>query len=85
MPDREPESTEAPSGAGPGSKASQPPNASFLQVAGAVFSSFFGVRKGNAMSRDIGSIKPLHVIIAAVVFVALFVSVLIVVVRLITR
>lgn len=60
-------------------------NASFLQVVGAVFWSFFGVRKGTAMSRDMGTIKPLHVIIVGVVLAAIFVVTLITLVRFITR
>ena len=62
-----------------------PRNASFLQVVGAVFWSFFGVRKGTAMSRDVGTIKPLHVIIVGVVLAAIFVVTLITLVRFITR
>ena len=59
--------------------------ASFLQVLGAVFWSFFGVRKGAAMSRDMGTIKPLHVIVVGVLLAAILVFVLIGIVRLITR
>ena len=62
-----------------------PPTASLLQVAGAVFWSFFGVRKGSAMSRDTVTIKPLHVIIVGVVLAAVLVFALIGLVRFITR
>ena len=63
----------------------EPRNATFLQVVGAVFWSFFGVRKGSAMSRDTVTIKPLHVIIVGVVLAAVLVFALIGLVRLITR
>lgn len=71
-------------------KGPEPPSqpeksAGFLQVVGAVFWSFFGVRKGTAMSHDMGTIKPAHVIIAGVVLAAIFVGVLITLVRFITR
>ena len=59
--------------------------ASFLQIAGAVFWSFFGVRKRAAMSRDLGSIKPQHVIAVGIVFAVIFVLTLVTVVKLITR
>jgi hypothetical protein len=52
---------------------------------GAVFWSFFGVRKGTAMSRDAVTIKPLHVIVAGVALAAIFVVLLITLVRFITR
>ncbi len=63
----------------------KPANASFLQVVGAVFWSFFGVRKGTAMSRDAVTIKPLHVILAGVALAAIFVVLLITLVRFITH
>ena len=59
-------------------------SASLLQVAGAVFWSFFGVRKGTAMSRDVGTIKLHHVVIVGVVLAAILVFSLIALVRLIT-
>ena len=40
-----------------------PKPATLLQVAGAVFWSFFGVRKGRHMQQDTVTIKPLHVVI----------------------
>lgn len=54
-----------------------------LQVIGAVFWSFLGVRKGNAMRRDLVTIKPHQVIIVGVVIAALFVATLLLIVRLI--
>ena len=60
-------------------------HASFLQVVEAVFWSFFGVRKGRDMSRDVGTIKPQHVIIVGVALAAIFVFTLIFIVQLIIR
>lgn len=51
----------------------------------AVFWSFFGVRKGNAMRRDAVTIRPHQVIIVGVVFAALFVFGLLALVRVILR
>ena len=64
-------------------EAAPPPakSASFLQVVEAVFWSFFGVRKGRDMSRDVGTIKPQHVIIVGVVLAAILVVTLITLVR----
>ena len=56
-----------------------------LQVASAVFWSFFGVRKGRHMAQDLESIKPLHVVIVGVVAGALFVLTLLAIVRVIIR
>jgi len=62
-----------------------PRQAGFLQVLGAVFASFFGVRKKAAGERDMVSIKPLHVIVAGVLGAAILVAVLILLVSYITR
>lgn len=62
-----------------------PPNATLLQVAGAVFWSFFGVRKNRDMQRDAATIKPLHVLIVGVVAGLAFVLLLIALVTFITR
>jgi hypothetical protein len=62
-----------------------PKPASFLQVVGAVFWSFLGIRKGKAMERDTVTIKPLHVIVVGVVLAAILVLTLVTLVRLITR
>ena len=59
--------------------------ASLLQVASAVFWSFFGVRKGRHMVQDLASIKPLHVVIVGVVAGAIFVLALLAIVRVIIR
>lgn len=70
------------------SRTSEPPapaQASLRQVAGAVFWSFFGVRKGKAMRRDAVTIRPHQVIIVGIVLAAAFVATLIVLVRVILR
>jgi len=59
--------------------------ATFLQIAGAVFWSFFGIRRGQDMRRDEVTIKPAHVIVVAVLFVAVFVVALVALARLISR
>jgi Protein of unknown function (DUF2970) len=81
MPDLDPPPSSEPSD--PGSPAPSKPDASLLQVISAVFWSFLGIRKGNAMRRDLVTIKPHQVIIVGLVFGALFVATLILVVRLI--
>jgi hypothetical protein len=62
-----------------------PPPAGFLKVMGAVFWSFFGIRKKTAGERDQVTIKLVHVIVAGVIGAALFVATLITLVRFITR
>jgi hypothetical protein len=59
--------------------------AGFLQVMGAVFASFFGVRKRSSGERDVGSIKPVHVIVAGVLGAAVLVAVIATLVHFITR
>ena len=54
-----------------------------LQVAAAVFWGFFGVRKRRKLEQDVTTIKPHHIVIAGVIGAALFVLLLIVIVRLI--
>jgi hypothetical protein len=62
-----------------------PRPAGFLQVLGAVFSSFLGIRKRAAGERDMVSIKPLHVIVAGVLGAAVLVATLVLLVSYITR
>lgn len=62
-----------------------PPQASLRQVAGAVFWSFFGVRKGKAMRHDAVTVRPHQVIIVGVVAAALFVLTLLALVRVILK
>ena len=59
--------------------------ATLREVVGAVFWSFFGVRKGNAMRRDAVAIRPHQVIIVGVVLAALLVVLLLTLVRVILR
>jgi hypothetical protein len=60
-----------------------PPKASLLQVVGAVFWSFFGVRKGRHMAADVRSIRPLHVVLVGLGLGLVFVLTLILIVRLV--
>ena len=62
-----------------------PATATFLQVCGAVFWSFFGVRKGRAMAQDAVTIRPLHVIVVGLLAGAMFIATLLVIVRLVLR
>ena len=64
---------------------SQPPTATFAQVARAVFWSFFGVRRRKDMQQDAVTIKPLHVVIVGLVSALVFVLVLVALVTFITR
>ena len=47
----------------------------------AVFWSFFGVRKGRDHDRDMAQLNPVHVIIAGLLATALFIFVLLMIVR----
>ncbi|MDQ2821388.1 MAG: DUF2970 domain-containing protein [Pseudomonadota bacterium] len=61
----------------------EPPErkASFGASLKAVFWSFFGVRKGRDHARDMSTLNPVHVIIAALIGVAIFIGVLVMVVQ----
>jgi len=61
------------------------PTASFLQIANAVFWSFFGVRKGKHMQQDAVTIRPHHVVIIGLLSGLLFVLALVALVMFITR
>jgi hypothetical protein len=68
--------------------AATPPSprpATLWQIVGAVFWSFFGVRKGDAMRRDVVTIKPHQVIIVGILIAAGLVVALLILVRIITR
>jgi hypothetical protein len=69
----------------PGSDEPAARAAGFLQVLGAVFWSFLGIRKMAAGERDMVTIKPLHVIVAGVLAAAIVVAALLVLVTIITR
>jgi hypothetical protein len=75
----------APPSAAPPNPAPAPRNASLLEVVGAVFSSFLGIRKGKAMRKDAVTIRPHQVIAVAIVLVAIFVVSLFFFVRTIVR
>jgi hypothetical protein len=47
----------------------------------AVAWSFFGVRKGRDLERDVEELNPLHIVIVGIVAAALFVAVLVVLVN----
>jgi hypothetical protein len=59
--------------------------AGFIQVIGAVFWSFFGVRRKAAGERDMVTIKPLHVVVAGLLGAAIFIFLLIALVTVISR
>ena len=59
-------------------------NAGPLDVAKAVFWSFFGVRKRAAHERDFVTLKPVQVIVAGIVGALILVICLVVLVKLIT-
>jgi len=65
--------------------ADPPPKATLREVVAAVFWSFFGVRKGNAMRRDEVAIRPVQVIVVGIVLAALLVVGLLVLVQVILR
>lgn len=54
---------------------------SFGQTLRAVGWSFFGVRKSAEHEKDVAQLNPVHVVIAALIGVALFITVLMLVVR----
>jgi hypothetical protein len=58
-----------------------PRRGSLLRTLGAVFWSFFGVRKSRDLERDVGELKPLHVIVAGVAVAAVFVIALVLLVN----
>ena len=62
-----------------------PRKAGMLQIAKAVFWSFFGIRKRAAHEEDVGTIRPHQVIIAGLIGAAIFVGTLILIVNLVTR
>ena len=67
------------------SLAPEPRDASLAQVAGAVFWSFFGVRKGRHMQQDALRIRPHQVVIIGLLAGLLFVLALLTLVSFITR
>ena len=62
-----------------------PRRATMRAVVGAVFWSFFGIRKGDAMRRDAVTIMPHQVIVVGILLAAVLVASLLILVRMITR
>lgn len=62
----------------------EPRKAGPLQVVRTVVSALFGVRRKSSHEEDSGALNPLHVLIVAVIGVALFVLTLILIVRVVT-
>jgi cytochrome b561 len=54
---------------------------SFAQTMKAVAWSFFGVRKGSDYEKDVNQLNPVHVVIAGVIAVLIFIGVLVAVVH----
>jgi Protein of unknown function (DUF2970) len=54
---------------------------SFLQTARAVAWSFFGVRRSADYERDVQRLNPVHVVIAGVIGAALFIGLLVMLVK----
>jgi hypothetical protein len=69
----------------PDPNAPAPRPASFLKVVAAVFWSFLGIRKKASGEHDQVTIKLVHVIIVGVLGAALLVTILVTLVRFITR
>ena len=71
----------------PDSRPATPPArpATLSEIVRAVLWSFFGVRKGEAMQRDVVAIKPHQVIVVGILIAAAVVAILLILVRLITR
>jgi hypothetical protein len=59
--------------------------ASFGATMKAVFWSFFGVRKRKDYEHDAANLNPVHVIVGALIGVAVFIGILLFVVRMVTR
>ena len=55
--------------------------ASFLATMKAVFWSFFGIRKRSDYEKDSAQLNPIHVIIAGVIGAALFIGILVMIVK----
>ncbi len=60
-----------------------PKKASFMYSMKAVFWSFFGLRRKSDLDSDSAQLNPVHIVIAAVICVAIFITLLISVVKLV--
>lgn len=65
----------------PGLRGATRRKGSFRQSMRAVAWSFFGIRKGAEHDRDMQQLNPVHVIIAAIIGVLVFIAILITVVK----
>lgn len=65
------------------SKNGRPRKTSFVATMKAVLWSFFGVRKKSDYESDATNLNPVHVIIAGIIAAALFVTILLVIVKLV--
>jgi len=74
-------STEHPEPAAEGLRQAVGRKGSFLGTLRAVAWSFFGVRRGKGLENDLAQLNPVHVIIAGVMGAALFVLLLVMLVR----
>jgi len=64
-------------------QADKVPSASFLYSLKAVFWSFFGLRRKSDFDTDSAKLNPVHIIIAALLGVAVFIGLLISVVKIV--
>ncbi|WP_244814536.1 DUF2970 domain-containing protein [Caballeronia sp. Lep1P3] len=62
-----------------------PRKGGFLKLLKAVFWSFFGVRRRADLESDAAQLNPLHLIAAGVIGAALFIGLLLVIVRAVVR
>jgi hypothetical protein len=69
------------SDSGQGLKEAAQRKGSFAQSFKAVAWSFFGVRKGKDHAQDVAKLNPIHVVVAGLIGAAVFVGVLVVLVR----
>ena len=70
---------------GPPDPGPAPRPATLREILSAVFWSFFGVRKGEAMRREAVTIKPHQIVIVGILCAAVLVAALLILVRVITR
>ena len=54
---------------------------SLLQTMRAVAWSFFGIRRSSGLAEDVGKLNPVHVVVAGILGAALFIAVLVLLVR----
>lgn len=65
----------------PGSEKVTQRKASFIATIKAVFWSFFGVRKKSDYEKDAAQLNPLHIIIAGLIGVLIFIATLVLIVK----